>query len=134
MIVLDTSLLVDALTGDRRSEGALRRTIAHGERLRITALVLYEWLRGPRAGEEVAAQEGLFPADAVLAFGAGEAEIAARLFRVVPRARARQFDLGIAASVLRHDAMLWTLNPQDFDDIPELKLYTAPASRPEDRP
>ena len=48
MIVLDTSVLVDALTGPRRSAPALRRAIESGERLLLSSLVLYEWLRGPR--------------------------------------------------------------------------------------
>ena len=59
MIHLDTSLLVDALTGPRRSSGALRKTIERGERLTLSTLVLYEWRRGPRLPEELAAQEAL---------------------------------------------------------------------------
>jgi predicted nucleic acid-binding protein len=133
VIVLDTSVLVDALTGTRRSSGALRRALEQGERLGLTALGLYEWLRGPRTEDEMAAQEALFPAAVVLPFGPDEAALAARLFRVVPRARTRQFDLGIAASVLQHDAALWTLNPRDFRDIPGLRLYPAPARREDDR-
>jgi predicted nucleic acid-binding protein len=32
-------------------------------------------------------------------------------------------DLAIAACALAHDAALWTLNPNDFADIPDLSLY-----------
>ena len=56
MIHLDTSLLVDALTGPRRSAPALRRVIERGERVAVSALVLYEWLRGPRLPGELAFQ------------------------------------------------------------------------------
>src|SRR5690349_14805020 len=45
LIHLDTSLLVDALTGVRRSEPALRQATLGGERLAISVVVLFEWLR-----------------------------------------------------------------------------------------
>ena len=61
MIHLDTSVLVDALTGPRRSAPALRALIAEGERISFSALVLYEWLCGPRRPEETRVQEALFP-------------------------------------------------------------------------
>jgi predicted nucleic acid-binding protein len=132
VIVFDTSVLVDALTGTRRSAEPLRRAIDDGERLLLTSLVLYEWRRGPRADDELAAQEALFPAPTAIAFGPLEAATAARLYREVPRARSRQFDLGIAAYALTRDAGLWTLNPQDFRDIPGLKLYPPRVARGED--
>ena len=44
MIVLDTSVLVNALSGPRRSAPALRRAIDRGERILLPSLVLYEWL------------------------------------------------------------------------------------------
>ena len=61
MIVVDTSELVDALTGPRRSAPKLREMIDRGERLLLPTLVLYEWLRGPRLAEELAAQAALLP-------------------------------------------------------------------------
>src|SRR5437667_93346 len=64
VIHLDTSVLVDALTGPRRSSGALRKTIERGERLALSTLVLYEWRRGARLPEELAAQEPSAPAAA----------------------------------------------------------------------
>lgn len=88
----------------------------------LTTLVLYEWLRGPRRPEEVAAQEALFPAKLALGFGPEEAGNAAVLYREVPRARGREVDLAIAASALVWDATLWTVNVADFDDIPGLRV------------
>ena len=55
MIVLDTSVLIDGLTGLKRSAAAIRGLLAEGEQIRLTALVLYDWLRGPRLSEELAA-------------------------------------------------------------------------------
>lgn len=125
MIHLDTSLLVDALAGARRSAPALRRAIEHGERMTVSALVVYEWLRGPRLEAELAAQEALFPAEQAVPFGIREAAVAAQLFRTVRRARGREIDLAVAACALSHDALLWTLNPKDFEDIPGLTLFAA---------
>jgi predicted nucleic acid-binding protein len=122
VIVLDTSVLVDALTGPRRSAPALRGAIVQGERIVLPSLVLYEWLRGPRRSEELAAQEALFPAAAALPFGPAEAARAAQLYVTVPRPRGREIDLAIAACALVLGARLWTLNPRGFRDIPGLEL------------
>jgi predicted nucleic acid-binding protein len=125
VIHLDTSVLVDALTGPRRSARALRAVLDRGERIAIAALVLYEWLRGPRRDIEIADQEALFPAAEALPFGHREASLAAELYRVVPRARQREFDLGVAACALTNGAALWTLNTDDFRDVPGLDLFEA---------
>jgi predicted nucleic acid-binding protein len=124
VILLDTSVLIDALTGPRRSAPALRRVIERGDRLLLTSLVLYEWLRGPRLQEELAAQEALLPSAAALPFGPTEATRAARLYLRASRRRGREMDLAIAASAVAVGARLWTLNPRDFHDIEELELYS----------
>ena len=126
MIVVDTSMLIDALTGARRSEAALRLGFQDGERMRLTALVLYEWLRGPRQPEELVAQATLFPRESAVAFGPAEAALAATLYKKVRSPRGREIDLAIAACAIVHDAGLWTLNPEDFRDVPELRLATPP--------
>jgi predicted nucleic acid-binding protein len=125
VIHLDTSVLVDALTGPRRSAPALRRVLDRGERIAIATLVLYEWLRGPRHEAELTYQEGLLPAAAALPFGPREAALAAELYRTVRRGRQREFDLGVAACALLSGAALWTLDAQDFRDIPGLELFEA---------
>jgi len=122
MIHLDTSALVDALTGRKHSAVRLRQFIANSERVQITALVQFEWLRGPRLPDEIEDQERIFPSDQVVPFGAAEASIAAELYRKVKRARGREIDIAIAACAIVHNARLWTLNPEDFKDIPALKL------------
>jgi predicted nucleic acid-binding protein len=125
VIHLDTSVLVDALTGPRRSAPALRGVLERGERITIATLVLYEWLRGPRREVELAHQEALLPAAGAWPFGPREAALAAGLYRAVPRARQRELDLGVAACALAGGAALWTLNAQDFRDIPGLDLFEA---------
>jgi len=123
VIHLDTSILVDALTGPRRSAPALRGVLDQGERIGIATLVLYEWLRGPRQKAELLHQEALLPAAEALPFGPREAALAAELYRVVPRARERELDLCVAACARTSGAALWTLNARDFRDIPGLALF-----------
>ena len=123
MILLDTSVLIDALTGPRRSASALRRAIESGDRVALTTLVLYEWQRGPRRREELAAQEALWPSDAAIAFGSEEAATAAALYRSVRAPRGREIDLAITACAIRWSAAFWTLNIKDFRDIPGLELF-----------
>lgn len=129
MIVLDTSVLVGAMSGEKRAAPALRRAIERGEWLLVPTLVLYEWLRGPRRTQEVAAFEALFSGEWLLPFTPAEAAVAARLYNSVPRPRGREIDLAIAAHAITHDSVLWTLNPADFADLPGVRLYPTVQSR-----
>ena len=122
MILLDTSVLVEMLGAGGGMRGDLRAAIARGDRLAIPSLVLYEWLRGPRVPEELSAQEALFPSRDAPVFGPYEAQVAAGLYRALPRPRGREIDLAIAACALTWDAAIWTLNPEDFGDVPGLEV------------
>lgn len=123
MIVhLDTSALVDALTGPRRSLDTLIELTDQGHRLTLSTIVLYEWLRGPRTRAELTVQEELFPSEQAAAFGPGEAAVAARLYKQAARARGREIDLAVAACALANGAAIWTLNRDDFRDIPDLRF------------
>jgi predicted nucleic acid-binding protein len=123
VIHLDTSVLIDALTGAKRSAGALRTLLASPEPVALSSIVLFEWLRGPRVEEELRAQEALFPSENSAPFGFLEAQIASQLYRKMKRARGREADLAVAATALSNGALLWTLNPRDFRDIPALTLW-----------
>lgn len=96
--------------------------VERGHRVTLSTLVLYEWLRGPRSYAELSAQEDLFPRNSAVPFDVATAVEASKLYATLPRARARAVDLAIAASALIHGASLWTLNADDFDDIPGLRL------------
>lgn len=123
MIVrIDTSALVDALTGPRASLHRLTELVEAGHRIAISSLVFFEWRRGPRTRQELKAQEALLPSEQVLAFTHVEAALAADLYAKVSRVRGREIDLAIAACALGHGAALWTLNPADYKDIPGLTL------------
>jgi predicted nucleic acid-binding protein len=123
VIVLDTTVLVDSLTGEKRSAAALRRVFERSERVVLPALVCYEWLRGPRLRQELALAERLFPRESAIVFGPAEAALSAKLYRSVRLPRGREMDLAMAACAMVRVAELWTLNPADFEDIPGLRLY-----------
>jgi predicted nucleic acid-binding protein len=122
VIVLDTSVLIDSLTGPRRLASALRKHIERGERILVPSLVLYEWLRGPRLPQELAAQEALFPSETAIPFGLAETVLSAKLYKSARRPRGREIDLAIAACAITRQAELWTTNAADFADVPGLKL------------
>lgn len=123
MIVhLDTSALVDALTGRRLSLPRLGEFVKEGHRLKLSAPVLYEWLRGPRTVGELQDQETLLPRRAAVPFDTEAAATAADLYTQLDRVRSREMDLAIAACAVANDAALWTLNEEDFRDIPGLRL------------
>lgn len=123
LIHLDTSVMIDAFTGPRRLLPAVESATMDGHVLAYSVIVEYEWLRGPRSHEDQDAVRRFFGPDTVVAFGEHEAAMAASLFRAVKRARQRQADLAIAACAIERGARLWTLNPADFADVPELVLY-----------
>lgn len=122
MIILDTSVLVEALGAGGSMREALRDALAQRKRMLVPTLVLYEWLRGPRHATELAAQEALFPSEGAVPFGSREARVAADLYAAVRRPRGREIDLAIAACALTWNASLWTLNVEDFEDVEGLEL------------
>jgi predicted nucleic acid-binding protein len=99
--------------------------IADGERILLAAPVLYEWRRGPRLLEEIADQEALFASGDAVPFGSEEALLAAKVYGAIRRPRGREIDIAIAACAIVHDARLWTLNHDDFADIPGITLLDA---------
>ena len=125
MIHLDTSVLVDSFSGAKRLAPELRQLIERGERLFLSAIVLFEWRRGPRIPEQIEIQEALFPSSDAITFGTVEALLAADLYKTMKRPRGRELDIAIAACAITHDAELWTLNRNDFKDVPNLKLFSS---------
>lgn len=110
MILIDTSALIDSLCEPHRSLPTLRELVSAGEEIALASLVFYDWLRGPRTRQQLKDQETILPRERLIAFGASEAEVAADLYRVIPRARGREIEIAIAAIAISHDARLWTLN------------------------
>jgi len=73
----------------------------------------------------LAIQKRLLPAERALSYGPEDAALSARIYQAIRRARDREIDIAIAATAIRHEATLWTLNEADFRDIPGLRLYRA---------
>src|SRR5436190_10121465 len=109
LVHLDTSVLIDAFTGTRRQLPRVRAATAKGHVISFSAIVLYEWLRGPRTDAETDAVDQFHDQALVPAFGWREAQRAADLYRRVKGARQRQVDLAIAACAIESGASLWTL-------------------------
>lgn len=128
LVHVDTSVLVDAFTGPRRSLARLEAATIAGEVMSFCSIVLYEWLRGPRTEDEVETVRAFFETERLPAFGERDARTAAALYRRVKRARQRQADLAIAACAIEQGAALWTLNDGDFNDIPGLRLFHPPVA------
>lgn len=105
---------------------AYQAAAAAGHRFDVSSPVLFEWLRGPRIDQELELQRQLHPSHQAVPFGSAEASVAARLYRHLAHARRREMDIAIAACAIEHGAALWTMNPDDFRDIPDLQLYVAP--------
>ena len=122
MVHLDTSALVGALTGPHDSINRLFALVDEGHRLALSTTVLYEWLRGPRRMAELRAQEELLPSAAAVPFDAEAAARAAVIYGSVSNPRGREADIAIAACAIVHDAAIWTLNEDDFSDVPGLEL------------
>ena len=129
MIIIDTSALIDSFSGSRRSLPTLIGFMESGERVALTSVVLYEWLRGPRVRNELIDQEDVFPSQSAIPFDSVDATRAAQLYKQARSARGREIDLAIAAMALNRDAAVWTLNAADFRDLPNLRLIrTHPSS------
>ena len=96
--------------------------VTEGHRVILSTIVLYEWLRGPRTTAELRVQEEMFPRRTAVPFDTEAAAQAAKLYQQTPRPRGREVDLAVAACALAQGAGLWTLNDDDFGDLPGLKL------------
>ena len=104
-IHLDTSALIDALTGPRRSLERLSAFVAEGHRVILSTIVLYEWLRGPRTTAELQVQRKCFRSSPVQPSCRPSRDALPQ----TPRPRGREVDL-VAACALAQGAALWTLN------------------------
>lgn len=123
LIHLDTSFLIRALTTDAPESAAKDSWIASDETLLVSAVAWAEFLCGPITDEqlELATQIVGRPVD----FTAYDAAIAALLFNATGRRRGTMQDCMIAASALRHDALLATSNAADFRRFTEHGLRLA---------
>jgi predicted nucleic acid-binding protein len=105
--------------------------LAAGESLGASAIAWTEFLNGPVTPLEVSRVEAVLESR-IVPFGQAEAGLAAELFNQAGRRRGSRFDCLIAATAIRAQAQLATVNQSDFKVfLPHgLTLAVAPPSAP----
>lgn len=112
MIHLDTNFVVGGLRPGAPEDAAIRRWLAAGQSLGVSAQAWAEFLCGPVPGADVATAREMLgsPIDLTDA----DAELAADLFNAGGRRRGSLGDCMIAAVAIRRGAELATVNTADF--------------------
>jgi tRNA(fMet)-specific endonuclease VapC len=127
--LVDTDWVIDYLAGIAEALDLLGRLADEGIAISVvTYMVIYQGIeRTPnplRTEAAVAAfLEGVPVVPFSLAVARRCARLRERLRREGRRVHARALDLVVAATALEHDLVLVTRNRDDYDDIPDLKLY-----------
>lgn len=113
MICLDANYLIGGTSKDRPESGHLLAWIDAGEVFCAPAPAWYEFLCGPVDADAVEAMNDLV-GGRIVPFDSASAELAAGLFNLIGRPRARRVDVMIAAVAIQQDAPLATLNTEHF--------------------
>ncbi len=112
MVHLDTSFLIRALVRHSPQDVQLRAWLADGSSLGISAVSWAEFLCGPLEPRQVEFALRILGQPAP--FEAEEAVLTARLFNLAGRRRGSFSDCMVAATALRHEAVLATVDATDF--------------------
>jgi len=112
MIHLDTSFLIRAMTPKSTEDGRLRRWLAAGESIGISAVSWAEFLCGPVEAGDVDLATRIVGEP--LALLGADGPSTATLFNLGGRRRGSLADCMIAATAIRAGAALATRNPRDF--------------------
>jgi len=129
IVLLDTTVLIDALRARRDRRGVLAEMVESGHTLATGAINIGEVYAGVRPGEEPATEAFLsrltcYPITASIARRAG-------LLKNAWAGKGRTFTLAdtmVAATALEHDLPLMTDNRRDFP-FPDLALYPSASHR-----
>jgi predicted nucleic acid-binding protein len=122
MIHLDTSFLIRALVPGSPQDRRLREWLRSGERLHISAIGWTEFLCGPVEPQHIELAGRVVSER--LDFTEEGAVLAAELFNRSGRRRGSLTDCMIAATALRHEAQLATVNPDDFRRFDNLHVVS----------
>jgi predicted nucleic acid-binding protein len=112
VIHLDTNFLIHALIRGSPQDGSLRRWLAAGEPVGMSAIGWAEFLCGPVGSAEITLAARIV--DDPVPFVDDDAILTARLFNQGGRRRGSLVDCMIAAVALRAGAALATANVSDF--------------------
>ncbi|MCX6983025.1 MAG: type II toxin-antitoxin system VapC family toxin [Verrucomicrobia bacterium] len=124
---LDTNLLIDLVTAGSPHIAVVRRWLADGEKLGVSAIAWSEFCNGPLSKEQ---KDAIFAVveQRVSDFTRRQAEEASRLFHRTGRGRGSHADCMIAASAMAHQVPVATRNIRDFERFVPfgLKLRAVP--------
>ena len=123
LIQIDTSYLIRALVKGSAQDRALRIWLRNGETLAISAIAWGEFLCGPAEEGQVDLAARVVPER--LDFTGDDATLAARLFNASGRRRGSFVDCMIAATAIRAESALATVNLEDFRRFAEAGLILA---------
>ena len=113
MIHLDTNYLIGLLVKGSAAALEVDGWLAAGESLAASAIAWTEFLNGPVTPLEVSRAEVVLQSR-IIPFGQAEAALAAELFNNTGRRRGSRFDCLIAATAIRAQAQVATINQTDF--------------------
>ena len=119
---VDTDVLVwgSSYSGPERER--LFEALSGGDDLKMSAWAWYEFRRGPRTPEQLAAATVLLGEEGILPVTADVAETSADVFRSLGSPRARAADIVIGVTAALAGATLLTRNARDFAGIPGLAV------------
>ncbi len=124
---LDTNLLIDLVTAGSPHIAVVRRWLADGEKLGVSAIAWSEFCNGPLSKEQ---KDAIFAVveQRVSDFTWRQAEEASRLFHRTGRRRGSNADWMIEASAMAHHVPVATRNIRDFERFVPfgLKLRAVP--------
>jgi len=123
MLLLDTSVLIDALRGRNARRETLAGIVEHGVGLATAAINVAELYAGMRPSEEHSTAALLWSIHCYT-MTSGIAQLAGEIKRSAAR-RGLTFgleDMVLAATALEHGLSVWTDNEKDFA-VPGLVLY-----------
>jgi predicted nucleic acid-binding protein len=122
-IHLDTDFLIRSLRRDSTVDGTMRSWLEEDTALAMSTVAWAEFLCGPVTDSMLDLAARLVPER--IAFDDRDATLAARLFNASGRRRGSLADCMIAATAIRHDAALATLNTTDFRPLEPAGLRLA---------
>ncbi len=131
ILILDTDVFIDWLEAGLSE--AMKRSFEQSD-MGVSTVTLMEVLEGVRPGDAVALDrfDTLVGQMSILPFDFETASIAARIRRDLRLGRKqighRALDIQIAATAIKHRAVLVTRNSRHFEDIEGLQLWTGDQS------
>jgi predicted nucleic acid-binding protein len=119
---LDTDFLIHALAHAGRERRKLLALADSEHEVQVSAVVWYEFARGPRTPEQLAVARAFFAEGGILPLTEQIAAEAAEVFRKLGSPRKRAADIAVGVTAVMHGAKLCTHNVRDFVGIDRLEL------------